>query len=89
MTLVADAQADAAEPLAGASAEALPGAPAEALPGAPAEALPGAPAEGLPGARTTGSRAARAELALARAGISAGHPSLYPSESRHDTEAGG
>ncbi|MHB8691291.1 MAG: hypothetical protein ACYDHH_08590 [Solirubrobacteraceae bacterium] len=49
MTLVRDAQADAAEALAG--------------------------------ARTTGSRAARAELALARAGITAGHPSLYPHES--------
>jgi hypothetical protein len=29
--------------------------------------------------RTTGERAARAERALARAGITAGHPSLYPS----------
>jgi hypothetical protein len=56
MTLVGEAQADAAEVLAG--------------------------------ARTTGSRAARAELALAQAGITAGHPSLYPGESGHDTEAG-
>jgi hypothetical protein len=45
-------------------------------------------AEVLAGARTTGSRAARAELALAQAGITAGHPSLYPGESGHDTEAG-
>ena len=34
--------------------------------------------------RTTGERAARAERALARAGINAGHPSLYPSESSDD-----
>jgi hypothetical protein len=29
--------------------------------------------------RTTGERAARAQRALGRAGITAGHPSLYPS----------
>jgi hypothetical protein len=35
-------------------------------------------------ARTTGERAARAERALAAAGIGAGHPSLYPAGERPD-----
>jgi hypothetical protein len=42
----------------------------------------GGPTAGGPPARTTAERAARSEQALARAGIEAGHPSLYPTDAR-------
>ena len=44
-------------------------------------------AAGAPERHTTSARAARAEDALARAGITAGHPSLYPSD-EHPAGAG-